>query len=240
MAPLSPGGTLGHSFDLYSPAGTTVGARVGSWPPAGEPGFVGLTEANVAAAVARWQASQAPPTTPEAPSMSDWGGFNQTNFGWSPGEVGWDIIEGGLQLGFCAVFPDHPACRSWFPAPGGGVDQPMLPPGPPPTAPPPGYDPGYPGVTTPPQLPPGGGPPMPDMPAPYAPPANGGACPPARPRFVKAFVVNDPCGGSPRIYKEMGPVSTAITSGSIRESVRVRKFANRFSTRGRSRGRKRK
>ncbi len=57
--------------------------------------------------------------------------------------------------------------------------------------------------------------------------AGGGGCVPG-PRLPSAVIVDDPnpCR-SPQIYKKMGAVSTAITSGSFREHRRINKLAQK-------------
>ncbi len=71
----------------------------------------------------------------------------------------------------------------------------------------------------------------------YAAPPVGGACP-TRPRLPTAFVADDPCGGSPRVFRNMGAVSSALMPGDFRAHRRVNKLAAK-ARRPRARARKR-
>ncbi len=68
-------------------------------------------------------------------------------------------------------------------------------------------------------------------------PPSVGACP-TRPRLPTAFVADDPCGGSPRVFRNMGAVSSALMPGDFRAHRRVNKLAAK-ARRPRARARKR-
>ncbi|MEE9609210.1 MAG: hypothetical protein V3U03_15830 [Myxococcota bacterium] len=63
-------------------------------------------------------------------------------------------------------------------------------------------------------------------------------CPTNRPKLPTAFVQDDPCGGSPRVYRNMGAVSSALMPGDFRAHRRVNKLAAK-ARRPRARARKR-